>query len=61
MTSDVLDRVACREPLATNGKSGSGLEWGRLKDGSVVVSKHSDIDQSGDEGSGSGMILAWIK
>ena len=56
MTSNLVDRVVRREPLAASGKSGSTLERGWLEDGSVVVLKHSEIDQdwvmqaTGDDG-----------
>ena len=45
MTSDLVKRVVRREPLATAGKSGSRLERGWLDDGSVVILKHSSVDE----------------
>ena len=45
MTSDLVKRVVRREPLATAGKSGSRRERGWLDDGSVVILKHSSVDE----------------
>ena len=43
VTSDLLEHVVHREPLETDGKSGSRLERCWLENGLVVIVKHSDV------------------
>jgi hypothetical protein len=45
VASGLLDEVVRREPLESDGKSGSQLERGWLADGSTVVIKHADAAQ----------------
>jgi hypothetical protein len=52
----LVERVVRREPIVSDGKSGSLLERGRLDDGTSVVVKHADrrrdwiMQATGDEG-----------
>ncbi len=56
VTPGLLYRVARREPLVSQGKSGAQLERGWLDDGSTVIIKHADARQdwimqaTGDDG-----------
>jgi len=62
--SGVLNQVARREPLVSQGKSGAQLERGWLDDGSTVIIKHADARQdwimqaTGDDGRVAGL---WVE
>jgi hypothetical protein len=56
VAAGLLERIVRREPLLSEGKSGSRLERAWLDDGSVVVVKHADatrdwiMQATGDDG-----------